>query len=121
MFIVAFMLVITGGLVAFAGFRVWALVPSHWTRVEGRWIGPSLRWSPSRYEYVTAEGVGRSGVARVKVMFRPPYGGTCVVAYDPADPSRSHPAQLRWNGGVLIAVGVVCAVAGVVFSALALA
>lgn len=121
MFVAACMLVLTGGLVAFAGFRVRALVLSHWTRVEGRWIGPSLRWSPARYDYVTAEGVGHSGVARVRVMFRPPHGGTCIVAYDPADPSRSQPAQLRWNGGVLIATGVVCAVAGCAFTVLALA
>ncbi|UOR01508.1 hypothetical protein MUN77_15475 [Leucobacter allii] len=121
MTIAACMLVIVGGLVAFAGFRVRALVPAHWTRVTGQWIGPSLRWSPSPYAYVTTEGVGHSGVARVRVMFRPPTGGTCVVAYDPADPSRSHPAQLRWNGGVLIAVGVVCAIAGSAFAVLALA
>lgn len=118
MYAAALVIAVMGGFVAFAGFRVRALVPRHWPRVTGRWIGPNLRWSPALYEFVTVDGVGQSGVAKVKVMFRPAYGGACIVAYDPSDPSRSQPAQLRWNGGILVAVGLITIAAGIVFTLL---
>lgn len=60
------------------------------------------------------------GVAKAKVLWRPQYGGACVVAYDPADPPRSQPAQLRWNGTVLIVTGVFAAVSGMALLAIAL-
>nr|WP_217183839.1 hypothetical protein [Streptomyces sp. AC495_CC817] len=106
------MVAVAGGVVAFAGHRVRASVPRHWQRTVGRWSGPNLRWSPARYDYTTPDGVIRSGTARVRVMFRPTYGGSCVVAYDPDEPSRSQPAQLRGNGGVLMAIGLAAMVSG---------
>lgn len=113
-------MILLGGVVVLVGIRVRTLVPKHWPTVRGHWIGPALQFSPSRYAYRTPDGVERGGSTSVRVLWRSPLGGTCEVAYDPEDLSRSHPAQLRGNGTVLIIVGGCAAASGAVLLALAL-
>lgn len=112
MYIACFVLVLVAGFVVFAGVRVRGLVPKHWVPVRGEWSGPALRFAPHPYRYRTPDGIERTGTSTVKVTWRSPYGGSCLVAYDPEDPARSQPAQLRRNGTALIAVGACAAVAG---------
>lgn len=109
------MLLIAGACIVLAGIRVRGLVPQHWETVDGEWLGPALRHAPQRYRYRSLDGVERTGETRLKVFWRAQYGGRCQVAYDLADQARSQPTQLRGNGTVLIAVGVVAAVAAVAF------
>lgn len=116
MYIACVMLIIAAGLVVLAGVRVRRLVPRHWATVRGEWIGPALRFSSHQYRFRTPDGVERFGQTRVKVL-RALYGGSCVVAYDPTNPTHAHPAQLRRNGTLLIVVGVLAAGAGVVLLA----
>lgn len=118
MFIACIMLIIVGGFVIFTGIRVRALVPRRWNIVLGEWLGPALRHAPHRYRYWTPDGAEHTGETRVKVFWRPQYGGSCRVAYDSANPGRSQPAQLRGNGAVLVCVGLFAALAGVVFLAI---
>ncbi|MGO2141734.1 MAG: hypothetical protein ACTH30_15150 [Leucobacter sp.] len=120
MYIACIVLIVVAGFVVLAGVRVLRSVPKHWPTVRGEWAGPALQFSPHQYRYRTPDGFERSGETAVKVMLRPLYGGACVVAYDPESPWVSKPAQLRWNGAVLICVGVFAAVAGAVFLGIAL-
>lgn len=121
MYIACVMLIIASGFVVLAGIRVRRLVPKHWATVRGEWVGPALRFSPHPFRYRTADGVERSGQTRVKVVWRAPYGGSCLVAYDPENPTHAQPAQLRWNGTLLIVVGALAAVASVALLVVALA
>ncbi|WP_461640644.1 hypothetical protein [Leucobacter sp. BZR 635] len=107
------MLIIASGFVVLAGVRLRRLVPKHWETVRGEWIGPALRFSSHQYRFRTPDGVERFGQTRVKVL-RAVYGGACVVAYDPTDPTHAHPAQLRRNGTLLIIIGVLAAGASAV-------
>lgn len=121
MYIACFVLIVVAGFVALAGVRVRGLVPKHWATVRGEWAGPALQFAPHPYRYRTPDGIDRTGTSAVKVVWRSPYGGTCLVAYDPENPARSQPAQLRWNGTLLIGVGACAAVAGVALLVVALA
>ena len=56
----------------------------------------------------------------VKVMWRPPYGGTCIDTFYHASPWESRPAQLRRRGAVLFRLGVFASVSGAIFPAIAL-
>ncbi len=114
------LLLLVSAMVVFAGVRVRALVPAHWHRTAGRWIGPQLQFTPASYEYELADGRTYSGVSRIRVAFRAPSGGSCTVAYDPADPARSHPAQFRTQGTLLIWVGACAAVCAIGFLVLSL-
>lgn len=120
MYIACVMVIVAAGFVVLAGIRVRGLVPKHWASVRGEWIGPALRFSPHQYRFRAPDGVERFGQTRVKVVWRAPHGGSCLVAYDPANPASSAPAQLRWNGALLIAVGGLAAVAGAVLLGFAL-
>lgn len=120
MFVACFVLVVLSCFVVFAGLRIRALVPKHWMIVQGEWVGPALQFSAHPYRYRTPDGVERIGSTRVKIVWRWPYGGGCLVAYDPEQPASSQPAQLRWNGTMLIIVGACCAVAGVAMLVVAL-
>lgn len=120
-FIACIMLVVVAGFVVLAGIRLRRAAPKHWLTARGEWVGPALRHAPQRYQYRTPDGSWHEGTTRVKVFWRPPHGGLCQVAYDPANPARSQPAQLRLGGTVLIGTGILAAVAGVVLLAIALA
>ncbi|UTX53770.1 DUF3592 domain-containing protein [Leucobacter aridicollis] len=120
MYIACFALIAVSGVVILAGLRVRRLVPKHWATVPGDWIGPALQFSPHPYRYRTPDGVERTGSSRVKVVWRAPFGGNCLVAYDPQNPATSQPAQLRTNGTLLIAVGAFAAIAGVALLAVSL-
>lgn len=87
------------------GVRMTRAVPRTWARVRGRWLGPQLQFTPSRYAYAV-DGRDYEGTTRVRHWRRPL--GAMTVAVDPSDPSRSMPAATRTGGLVLIAMGALC-------------
>lgn len=120
MYIACIVLVLLAGCVLWVGIRLRRLVPKRWMIAQGEWLGPALRFAPHRYRYRTPDGVERVGQTAVQVLWRAPFGGKCLVAYDPEDHSRSHPAQLRSGGTLLTVVGAGAAVCGVVLLVIAL-
>lgn len=98
------MLAVLGVCVIVAGWRVRSLIPAHFARCSGVWIDPRLQFSAERYTY-EVDKVSYVGATRVKVSFRRSLGRAVEVAFDPADPATSYPAQLRTQGAVLIVTG----------------